>query len=307
MSINPILKLNKNPVQENVNLLEKFTNPWNTADLPLQDRGTVTAVFEQNATKLVVAGRYPLESSSFPKAIVGATLDPNGKLKSLIDEGKIIRIHGNSTVDNAQVILLDDSSHLDKTTQPFIRGEVANALKGKLNVYLCEAHPSSKINFTSREIEHSFAPNLKLNQDGVKDYLSGWDDSAVYKQSKKSIIQGFQQINLSGINSGNNSNIDMALNGLVDLLNVVTHEADLRTDTLFKTTQEKLTVFPDATILVFGGAGHLGDKKLHEQYAKAGVRFVEITPTKPPSVTGEQVQKYYDVEKYSIWGNKNKL
>src|ERR1043165_5867104 len=111
MSVNPVLKLSQIPVQDNSRTqFEKLTNPWNTANLSLEDQGTVTAIFDQNVTKLVVSGRYPFESSSINAADV---VDPHHKLKALIDEGKIIQIHGNCTVDQAQVILLDDTCHLD--------------------------------------------------------------------------------------------------------------------------------------------------------------------------------------------------
>ncbi len=302
---NPVLKLSQNPTEDNSKtLFEKFTNPWNAANIPLNEQGTVTAVFEKNAPKIVVDGRYPIDSSHFDAALLSKIVDPTGKLKSLIEEGKIIQIKGNSTVDQAQVILLDDTSHLDRLVQPLIRGEVANALKGTENVYLCEAHPSSKIVFSQHEIENAFAPNLKLNEPGTKDYLSGWDDAQVYKQTKKSIVQGYQQINLSGLNSGNIANMNMALNGLVDLLNVIGEDAHLRTVSLWKTTEEKHQVFPNAKIVVFGGKGHLEEKWLHEQLAAHGLRYVEITPMKAAEVSGAQVQDYYGVNKHSIWGHK---
>jgi hypothetical protein len=209
-------------------------------------------------------------------------------------------------VNQAQVILLDDTNHLDKEQQPIIRGKVANALKGDKNIYLCEAYSSTKIDFSQNEIHCYFAPNLELNQGGSKDYLSGWDDSYIHKQSQKAVVQALQQLNFSNLLSSPYPNQDMALSGLKMLEGVVGKMGDLRTKVLWSTIEKKHCIFPDAKIIVFGGAGHLQDKWLHEQLIHQNLRFVEVKPVDVTSGSNkeEKIQNYYQVEKYSIWGNR---
>lgn len=301
---------------KSIRTLVGFNDPLNSINQSLKNGGTITAIFkkelESGKAKLEINGTNPDELSFRTNALPIVFMDPKSKLKSLIEEGKITQIHGNCTVDQAQVILLDDTNHLDKEKQQIIRGKVANALKGCENIYLCEANPSNKIDFKQIEINHYFAPNLELNQGGSKDYLSGWDDSSVHKQSLQAITRGLQQIKLSNLNSSAPTNEDMALSGLKDLADVVGKMSDLRTESLWNTLQEKHRVFPEAKIIVFGGADHLRDKWLHEKLINQNLRFVEITPNSveitPNSDNGKsevaKVEKYYQIDKYSIWGNR---
>src|SRR5262245_39854080 len=119
MAIKPILKLSQIPIEDNSrSLFEKYTNPWNTPKLPPE---TVTAIFEKEGMKLIVNGRYPVNRPCNDAALLNKIVDPQGKLRSLIEAGKVVQIHGNCNLDQAQVILLDDTSHLDKK-QAVIRG-----------------------------------------------------------------------------------------------------------------------------------------------------------------------------------------
>lgn len=281
MAIKPILKLSQYPKEDNSRpLFEKYTNPWNTAKVPLDKQGTVTAIFEKEGMKLIVDGRYPVNRPCTDAAPLSKIVDPQGKLKSLIETGKIVQIRGNCNLDQAQVILLDDTCHLDQK-QAIIRGEVANALKGTVNVYLCEVFSSSTTAFGKEAIDKFFAPNLDLT--GPRNYFSGWDDRNAYLQSMELIKQGLEKKNLS------KNDLDKVMNEL----------AFVRTNSLWKTIDENCKHWKgyNVTIVVFGGAGHLGDKWLHEQMIKNGVRFAEITPAGDPTpVTEKQMQEYYRVK-----------
>ena len=192
-------------------------------------------------------------------------VDPQGKLKSLIEAGKVIKIKGNSTVCQAQIILLDDTDHTNKY-QPFVNGEVANCLKGEENAYLCEAvEPSHKI--FSGEIGANFAPNLKI---GAKDSFSGWDDMYVYDLAYELEVQDFltYQRSISGI-----GNSDFGSNN-----HIKTYYDHLRTESLWHATQKKHQAFPDAKLVVFGGQAHLSEEWLQEQLVDHQWRYVEITP-----------------------------
>jgi hypothetical protein len=331
MSINnncnqlPVLKLTQHPVpdiEDNRNLFEKFTNPTNLKSLSLKTQGHLTIVFAKNQMRLDSDGPYPGTLAGNRVDFLSSVMDPENRLKSLIKQGKIVQIHGNSTVDQAQVLLLDDTCHPDKQ-QSLIRGEIANLLKGKENVFLGESYPSSKIVFNRQEIDRCFSPNLALNQMGVKDYMCGWDDAYVYKQSKASVIQTMQQINCLRDRKINflrdrisTDSIETSIDDLSTWLSRIADSVDevtgkqghLRTEVLWHTIEEKHRLFPNAKMIVFGGSRHLKEKWLHEQLSDHQLRFVEITPIEVEAGSAvdtiEQANEYYQVDRYSIWGNK---
>jgi hypothetical protein len=70
----------------------------------------------------------------------------------------------------------------------------------------------------------------------------------------------------------------MALSGMRDVKKVNGEMAEWRTQVLSYTIEKKHRLFPDAKIIVFGGAAHLQDKCLHEQLMYQNLRFVEISP-----------------------------
>jgi hypothetical protein len=300
------MSIDSNYAVNSMRLFERFTNPNNIVNnLLVKEQADVTVVFKENLRKITVSngesqitvggGNHP-EARCNDIAFLSNIVDPKGQLKSLIEAGKISQIRGNTTVDQAQVILLDDTNHTNRE-QPYVRGEIANRLKGNENVYLSEACDSSKIFFTRDEINHHFAPNLELHN-GTKDYLSGWDDECVHKKSMEALIRGFQEFELSK----KNSNPEMAKNGVLDLLSVIGEKGHQRTVSEWGAIKEKHQVFPNAKILDFGGRGHHSEKWLHEQLSNNQLRYAQITPAEVPSSTDAEFDNYYGINNYTIWG-----
>ncbi len=274
----PDLKLSKNPVLDNSRrLFDRFTNP-NGSFSGSSTKETMTAFFNNLVYRFAHNGyEMPCHSAAF----LGQLMDPKGKLKAVIDQGKILHIHGNCTVDEAQIILYSDTCHPDKH-QKSDRGEAANALKGKENIYLCEASPSNRIEFSDKDIAASFAPNLVINR--TTDRFSGWEDKDLYAVSKRLTAEALQQISKGGTEEAA---------GWKKLDKVVGELARQRTGALWENTHDKWRYNQKATIHVFGGQEHTGDKWLQEQLINRGLRFVEITFFEYLPLTEELQNEYY--------------
>lgn len=177
----PLLKLSTPPeFKSDDNLFAKFCP---------SPKGRMIADF-QNAALTVINSGYPgsdgqifpvpTKASSFLQTLV----DPTEKIKALIASGKIIRFEGNCPLDQAEIFILDDTNHTD-TAQDQLRGEIANAVKGKENIYLREGYGSDKIFFSRDEIQLAFPANLE--HDNEASLFSGWDEPYTHKLGLESL------------------------------------------------------------------------------------------------------------------------
>ena len=72
--------------------------------------------------------------------------------------------------------------------------------------------------------------------------------------------------------------LKMLNNSMQSLQNVTGQQADKRTETQGKTILNFHQQFPDAKILVFGGAAHNNDKQLLELLKENGIKYCILTP-----------------------------
>jgi hypothetical protein len=238
-------------------------------------------------------------------------VDPNNKLKQLFDEKKIERIKTNAPIDQAEIIFLDDTFHGNQE-QTHIRGEIANALRGEENIFLGEGFSSDKLNLTASEIYHAFAANLEINLS--KDTYAGWDDKLVYKQSQDKLRLGLQTVKLldpkQSATDFDLSKLALMLATLNDFQEVTGKEAYARTENEWKTIKKYKELFPKVKILVFAGAAHNNEQWLEDQLKESQYKYCIITPKKCQDTTEDSgfdaignAMKYYNVDKYGIWGN----
>jgi hypothetical protein len=255
--------------------------------------------FEERSTEIYRADHgHQREQLSEEESVLFKIIDPKGKLKLLLTENKIIRFRGNASVEEAQLILLDDTEHRDKEQQ-LIRGDIVNGLQKKSIVLLGESYDSNKTDFSPKEIDHVFAPNLdeSIINSSIK---SGWDDLEIYNdnyEKKFEVIAIRKKIKeIKSQNPQLNSlDVMIAAGGLDTLARLSKLEKDLvegaeaRTKTEWATIQKFINQDSDSTIIVLAGADHNNSPWLLEQLRESNLKYCIITP-----------KQFYDSSKADI-------
>jgi hypothetical protein len=301
----PILHLNKIPKEplDGYSLFRKFCP---------NKQGVISVDFQNKVMEIFRGDNEKQGEQLQGRTVLNLTVDPANKLSTLIENNQVLKFYGNASIEDAKVIFLDDTCHPDKN-QPLIRGEIANRLKGKENVFLCEGYDSNKISFSKDEIADSFAPNLNLHADESKDYLSGWDESFTHKKSleearlillqKESLEKRIASLNYKDKNEVESTAI--ALQKIIlDADEVINHKSHQRTKALWSSVQQFQRNFPKAKIFVFGGSSHMHEPWLLEQLKKSGTKYCILTSEQKVKEEQYYLKDYYHVDSYGLWGNK---
>lgn len=214
-------------------------------------------------------------------------IDPNGKLKGILEEGKISSFKGNVPVDEAQIVLLNDAEHRDKEQQ-LVRGEIANALQRKSNILLGESYDSDKTSFSPEEINHVFAPNLDESLKNLSS-MAGWDHLETYLdnyQKNREFIALKKKIKDIKSENPTLGSLDILCKAgglqtielLTTLEKALKEGAKARTRSEWSAIQKFIHQDSDSVIFVFAGAGHNNDPWLLEQLRESNFKYCILTP-----------------------------
>lgn len=251
--------------------------------------GLVVANLKERTITVVNSGYGDAESASKLKDM--KAFDPTNRLLKLVAEKKIDKIQGNANIEEAQVILLPDFSHPDKTHSRN-RGEIANAVRNNCNIFLCEGVDSDRWELSLQEKQYYLPQGLELNHFG--DEVYGWDNSHFHRtglEKVKNILGGLNAEDIkvmeealhSGDISSVLSNFDMVMKlaSTADTIendrSSIDNSVDIRTENLINVILNKMKSANGSRIIVEGGAGHLLDPVLLKALGKNNVKFCAIS------------------------------
>ncbi len=235
-------------------------------------------------------------------------VDPNHKLQNLFNEQKIECIKANAPIDQTDIILLDDTFHGNKD-QTLVRGQIANALKGDANIFLCEGLDNEKILFNVDQIHRLLPENIEFNP--AKDLCAGWDDGWTHKQSLEKVRLSLQAAAIAQKNSESDifGSITTLMNARDDLEKVTTEESRTRTESEWKTIVKFKDTYPDLKVMVFAGEAHNNEKWLLDKLKNSKYKYCIITPKKCQDNRDQNMidygMKYYHVDPANPWANSH--
>lgn len=232
--------------------------------------------------------------------------DPEGKLSALVRNGKIKNIEGTATTNDADVIFLSDTDHLDQT-QRKIRGAIANILTHdtKEHVFLCEVYGPDKIFFNERERQRAFPSNL--TPDGIANYYSGWDDPYLHKRSLRDTRLVLHPSSIMRKERSQLTIDDLqAIESMSTVVKSILEDSHNRTKACWESISQYRSIYPNARIFLFGGEEHFQENWIKEKLHESETKYCIITPRKEPKTESseneiEQLAGYYAADEYGLF------
>jgi hypothetical protein len=271
------MKLNPKPIDE-VELHNDMykTGQYLSIDI-LEDRFSVVT------DDLKIQQRYRTT-----RPVIKSLIGSNTAISKLIDEKRIVYYSGNTTIDKAQVIFLDDRCHGDMH-QMNIRVQIANSITGSSRVLLAEGCGPDKITFNLEERDVLFGPNLIVYEN---DYYSGWDDLFTTAISLTTVRQRLHKDALEALGTECVKQLDYQF----------VQDSDFRTECLWNNINTIAANFPDSKILIFTGSYHSNDSWIHSNLLYSNFKFCIIGSQMDPDLEQrfkdtnmklEYVRQYY--------------